>query len=744
MAEKKRNFLLARGESLTVAIPAPGRVLEREAPYSFAEAQARLAPMLTAAVASFDSLPEAACPSDYAVASLVLNPEYIAKSYYPEALLRAFDLRAVGSHSTRITPEKRSKGRVPVEKLTTELYVAGSRRRFRDMMETIPLLNDPAVAEALPAVEQLTKKPARNKIKPISATSDEVALEVVLHASEATNNGFILEGFQAYVRDLGLKVDMDRRLHAGSLCFLSLKAPQDMLEDLAEFSFLRVVRQMPQLRLLEPVLRGATPSAGKAKLPAEKAHDLQVRVAVFDGGLPPDSPISTWTTLHEPAGIGKPRASYVEHGLQVTAAVLFGHLDPGGVAPRPYAHVDHYRVLDEDSGNDAELHDVLRRIRDVLDTTPTYDFVNISLGPSLSIEDDDVHAWTAMLDERLADGLTVATVAAGNNGEADADSGLNRVQVPGDSVNSMSIGACDGTDARWARASYSAIGPGRSPGLVKPDLVAFGGSLRQPFLTLTTDARIIGVCGTSFAAPYALRAGTGVRAHFGSTLGALAIQALLVHSTQAGEHPQHEVGWGKLPDEIDDLVECRPGVIRVVYQGELTASKYLRAPVPLPSGKIKGKVSITATCCYATEVDTAHASNYTRSGLEIAFRPHAEKFKEDAVQPTTRPYFSKAGMFATEDELRQDAHKWETCLHHRERMLATSLNKPVFDIHYMSRDEGRTDTKTRKIKYALVVTVVAKHHPDFYDRVVRDYRGYLEPLVPVIEVPIRANIRGAK
>jgi hypothetical protein len=50
MAEQKRNFLLARGESLTVAIPAPGRVLEREAPYSFPEAQARLTPMLTHAV----------------------------------------------------------------------------------------------------------------------------------------------------------------------------------------------------------------------------------------------------------------------------------------------------------------------------------------------------------------------------------------------------------------------------------------------------------------------------------------------------------------------------------------------------------------------------------------------------------------------------------------------------------------------------------------------------------------------
>ncbi|MGD9714074.1 MAG: S8 family peptidase, partial [Thermomicrobiales bacterium] len=554
MADGKRNFLLARGESLTTNIPAPGRVLEREAPYTLAEARDRLAPMLSDAVAAFDSLPPRACPNDETVASLILNPEYVAKSYYPEALLRAFELRAVGSHAARIKPEKRSKGRVPVEKPTTELYVAGSRRKFREMLNVLPSVAESGLAEMLPAVEQFAKIPARRKIKPIGGgPNNVVTLEVVLHASEAKSNGFILEGFQAYVKSLGLKVDMDRRLHAGSLCFLSLKAPQSLISEVAEFSFLRVVRQMPRLRLLEPILRGVTPSAGKAKLPAEAALDPQIRVAVFDGGLPPNSPIAPWVTHHEPSGIGRPLPRFVDHGLQVTSAVLFGHLDANAVAARPYAHVDHFRVLDEHSGNDADLHDVLRRIRDVLDTSPKYDFINISLGPSLSIDDDDVHAWTAMLDERLADGLAVATVAAGNNGESDAASGLNRVQVPGDAVNPLSIGACDRTGAGWARATYSAVGPGRSPGLVKPDLVAFGGSLAQPFITLTADGRLVGVCGTSFAAPYTLRTGLGVRAHFGSGLGALALQALMVHGAEVGNHPQHEVGWGKLPEHLDDI-----------------------------------------------------------------------------------------------------------------------------------------------------------------------------------------------
>ena len=43
-------------------------------------------------------------------------------------------------------------------------------------------------------------------------------------------------------------------------------------------------------------------------------------------------------------------------------------------------------------------------------------------------------------------------------------------------MNALAVGAADDTGTGWARAPYSAIGPGRSPGVVKPDLMAFGGN----------------------------------------------------------------------------------------------------------------------------------------------------------------------------------------------------------------------------------------------------------------------------
>ena len=71
--------------------------------------------------------------------------------------------------------------------------------------------------------------------------------------------------------------------------------------------------------------------------------------------------------------------------------------------------------------------------------------------------------------------------------------------------------------------------------------------------------------------------------------------------------------------------------------------------------------------------------------------------------------------------------------------LAQSLNRPVFDIHYNARSEGRDDASADKIRYALVVTVEAPRVKDLYDRVVRAYRAQLQPLMPIIEVPVRSG-----
>jgi hypothetical protein len=496
---------------------------------------------------------------------------------------------------------------------------------------------------------------------------------------------------------------------------------------------------MPRLRGMRPVHRTGSVTVS-CSLPTEQPFSSEPKVAILDGGLPKEHAIGPWLRSYrvldenaedDPQGL--------EHGLGVTSAFLFGPIQPNGTAQRPFAYVDHLRVLDKDADAEdpLELYRTLGFVEQVL-LSRQYQFVNLSLGPDLPIEDTDVHAWTSVIDDLLADGDTLMTVAVGNNGEMDRSVGNARVQVPSDCVNALAVGATNGTEAGWARAPYSAIGPGRSPGVVKPDLMAFGGDAAKYFHVLSPGKKplLAPQLGTSFASPYLLRNAVGVRAILGAELTPLAIKALLVHAADASTHDKVEVGWGKVPEDLMEIITCPAGVARVVYQGELKPGKYLRATLPLPAGGLNGKVHLKATFCYASPTDPQDAAAYTRAGLEIVFRPSDKKIKDGKANANTKGFFDMK-KYATEEERRSDLGKWETVLHGAKGMLGSSLDNPVFDIHYNARESGGRATGAEKIRYALIITVEAPKHADLYNDILRAYAKTLVPIQPQVSLPIR-------
>lgn len=60
-------------------------------------------------------------------------------------------------------------------------------------------------------------------------------------------------------------------------------------------------------------------------------------------------------------------------------------------------------------------------------------------------------------------------------------------------------------------------------------------------------------------------------------------------------------------------------------------------------------------------------------------------------------------------------------------------------IHYNARAEGHNSKKKQELKCALIVSVTALRVTDLYNRIVRRYRGTLEALMPVIEIPVRVE-----
>jgi hypothetical protein len=733
------NFLLGYGERLTSPITPPPSMMEKHSPYTFDESVARLTPELQSTATKLAELPGSARPNGKTVAAITLHPSYTAKSYYPSALFDALNVEPIGSKESTIKPQKWTRKGEPETVRTTTIFVQGDLTTFEELPTKIAALSPSSPAgKDVVKIEQVKSISEVDRVKNVDATTTDKELEVVLHIGDTNASSYILNGFKSYVEELELDVDLDKRLQMDGLCFVAVKAPGSKAQELAKFSYLRAVREMPHMR---PILRNTPGLSFDALLPEGAPVDPGIRVAVFDGGIPDSTAIEPWVRRHEVEGIGSATQDGQMHGTAVTGALLLGPLQSGTAPQQPYCYVDHYRVLDGE-GEDDELT-VITRIKNVIEST-NYSYVNLSLGPEMPIEDDDVSPWTTILDKLFLQKNILATIATGNWGEQDEASGNARIQPPSDAVNGLAVGASDRTTDGWSRASYSSYGPGRAPGIIKPDILAFGGSPHEPFhlIDAFNQNTTCQATGTSFAAPLALRTALGVRAYFGDVLSPIALKALLVHSAKSDDtHERKHCGWGRIPLDFQEIVATNGDAVRIVYQGSLSPAEWVNVPIPMPSEQLNGMVTISATLCYFTDTDPEDPVNYTKAGMEIRFRPHSDKRKNvEQLYPDSKSFFQKAQYNLFDDDLNYNAHFWETTLSASKKMRATSLNEPVFNLHYNARDGGaRAGDSAAPINYAMIITISAPRHSDLYQKTSNRYRTQLEALQPVVQIPITVS-----
>ena len=504
-------------------------------------------------------MPRDACPGDEAVLSVTMHPRYVSKSDFPTRLFTALGLRTIDSRMTKIKPDKWGTKKPPEGEATTEeIFVAGTRNRILEIEASVDVLSaDPITMEHLLHIEKVSLQRPVEKLKNPPG-KDHKWMEVVLHNM---SNVDVLSAFSEYATKLGANVDIKRSRRVGGLTFVPVSATGPVSERMARFSFLRVARSMPTMRPFRPTFLRAI-NREKAVLPSGDALSDGFLALIFDGGIPKSAlpSLSRWVDLIEPTGIGPSDPDLERHGLAVTSAFLFGPIEQANNLRRPLCKVDHVRVIDTAvwSPTDLSYFDVLQCILTFFDAhSRDYALINLSIGPDTPMDDDDVTVWTSELDQRFATGHWLVSVAAGNDGDRDAAARLNRIQPPGDGVNVLTVGASDSLTKIWGRASYSCQGPGRCPGIVKPDGVIFGGTAADNFKVLSPLLEIEGTQGTSFASPFALRSGASIKAQLGNSLSPLAIRALMIHTTAESDlHELTEIGWGRFEDNPERLITC--------------------------------------------------------------------------------------------------------------------------------------------------------------------------------------------
>lgn len=714
------NLLIGSGETLTSEIPpAPGGSSDKAYPYSLDRSRELLLPQLKSTIAQLRQLPDAAKPRGEAVSLVTVHPAFLSKWLMPHKVFAASGLRALGSKATRIDPvhDARVRSR-PGAKLAAELYLSGTERAFNELMHLLTADDTGKThKQEFRRIERIRLQAPADRILRIDQNNGDVDIEVVVHGEGDDEE--LLGELLKYASACDTRLQLGKRFSVPGLTFIPGVVPAEQLGRLALFSAIRAIRRLPVLRLHRPSVRQRVTGMAP-ELPSLPAMNENVKVLVFDGGLGLRD-FDRWTQERVPAELASTHSDYLNHGSEVTSALLFGKVEPGSTElPQPYFKIEHHRVVGADDEIDVDLYDCMRRIDAALATTDAQ-FCNLSLGPRMFIDDDHPHAWTCMLDKHLADGKCLATVAVGNDGQLNGEAG--RIQPPADAVNALAVGAASSSDFMWTRAAYSCRGPGRSPGLVKPDGVAFGGGSGEPLTLLSPYMQgLCDVAGTSYAAPLALRVAAGAAALSKTQLSATALRALMIHRCEVGtgdSQSQTEVGWGRFPQTVEELLSCRDHEATVLYQGSIVAGTPLRARLPVPAVPMGTRLNIKATFCFASPVDPTDSLNYTRHGLTIVFRPRGEG--------STETFFS-VGHYS-EDDLRLDAQKWETVLHRAVSLPAEDLLDACFDIQHGARLQGLA-LKTKDVPplpYVLIVTITSDTAQPVYNNVLQRYRS-LQPI----------------
>lgn len=712
------NLLLGNGHVLAHSIDRPSvGGGTKPTHYTIEQARQRLRPGLESILEAVERLPEIAKPRGEGTGVFTVHPAFQAKWHLPGDLFRRAGLRAVGSKPAWVKPEIDLRKDAPAGmQPTAELYISGTYQAFAELLKMLMSeRTGKGVKREFCKLEEIRFLAPKERLVRLDGEDEEVPIEIVLHGSGS--DATLLDDFERFSSFCEAKVFIAKHLAVPGLVFMPGIVPRAKLDEFAAFTALRAVRRLPKLRLNRPTIRQKLTVQAPA-LPKQDAFDTSLHVAVFDGGLGAKD-FSRWTTEYVPPELSDTHADYLSHGTEVTSALLFGAVPVGATElERPYFNVTHHRVLGQADELDPDLYDCMRRIDEVL-RTGTVDFANISLGPRMAIDDGQPHAWTSMLDGHLALGTTLLSVAVGNDGALQGPMG--RIQPPADAVNALAVGAADSPDFMWGRASYSCVGPGRSPGVVKPDGLAFGGTDSEPLVLLNPlSGGLCGVQGTSFASPLVLRTAAAACAMSDTKLSATALRALLIHRAEPGGHEPAHVGWGRFPASAEELLTCDDGEATILYQGHFIAGGIMRIGLPIPAVQLGVRLRITATFCFASPVDPADPVNYTRHGLTITFRPRGTG--------SSQPFFSSV-THGSEQDLRRDAHKWETVLHRSQSFPAEELLDACFDVEHGAREHGQkvNNKDVPPLPYVLVATIASEMGEPVY-HAVRQKFNMLTPI----------------
>ena len=337
-----------------------------------------------------------------------------------------------------------------------------------------------------------------------------------------------------------------------------------------------------------------------------------------------------------------------DHGTMVSSIIV----DGSSLNPRLEDNCGRFRVRHFGVAINGRMNSstIMNKIKKIVTENKDIKVWNLSLGSELEINQNFVSPEAAVLDD-IQFNNDVVFVVSGTN-KPDEELAEKRIGAPADSINSIVVNSVDFDNQP---AVYSRTGPVLSF-FNKPDLCYYGGT-SEDRLTLYAPYGKCKAYGTSFAAPWITRKMAFLIYRIGMTREVA--KALLIDSAAGWkkcEHASKIAGYGIVPKDINNIVQCQNDEIRFVISEVSELFDTYNYNIPVPVYQDSQPFIAKATLCYFPKCSRNQGVDYTDTELDL----HFGRIKDDKLKPIDNNIQNDEGKFILkEGRARQLYRKWD-------------------------------------------------------------------------------------
>ena len=278
----------------------------------------------------------------------------------------------------------------------------------------------------------------------------------------------------------------------------------------------------------------------------------------------------------------------------------------------------------------------------------------------------------------------------------------------------------------------------------KPDISYYGGDVGQPMRVCTPTGEGF-VRGTSFSAPWITRK----IAYLIHVLGfSREVAKALIIDAAAGWNRQDNiscsVGYGIVPQRIEDIVKSPDDEIKFVMFGTTDAYETYTYKIPVPIHKDKQPFYARATLCYFPKCLRDQGVDYTRTEMDIHFgRVVEQKGTVNIKSINANSQGDEGGAHLHEPEARRLYRKWDNVKIISEELKDRAVPRKVYGSGMwglsIKTKERLKEKNGRGLAFGVVVTLKEMNGANRIDEFVKlcMVRGWI---VNQIDIDNRVNI----